>query len=70
MIKVLHVLMLIKFSSTSLPRQLTSIKMENGSNYEDEAKSLKLYLVVTNLDLAPREEEPIIYTNLSAYSNI
>ena len=40
--------------------QLTSIKTLNGTNYEDWAESLKLYLAITNLDLALREQEPVI----------
>ena len=40
--------------------QLTSIKTLNGTNFKDWAKSLKLYMVVTNLDLDLHEDEPII----------
>ena len=40
--------------------QLTSVKTLNGTNFEDWAESLKLYLAITNLDLALREEEPVI----------
>ena len=60
------VINLMKISSIALPMQLASIKTLNGTNYKDWAKSLKLYLVVTNLDLALREEEPIIDINSSA----
>ena len=40
--------------------QSTSMKYLNGTNFEDWAQSLKLYLAITNLDLALREEEPVI----------
>ena len=55
-----------EFSSTALPMQLASVKTLNGTNYEDWAESMKLYLAVTNLDLALREEEPVIDANSSA----
>ncbi|XP_027342301.1 uncharacterized protein LOC113855049 [Abrus precatorius] len=42
----------------SLPMQLTSVKILNGTNYEDWKESLDLYLAITNMDLALRENEP------------
>lgn len=41
-----------------MPMQLTSVRTLNGTNYEDWKESLDLYLAVSNLDLALREEEP------------
>ena len=57
---------LMKIFSTALPMQLAPVKMLNRTNYEDWAKSLKLCLAITNLDLALREEEPVINVNSSA----
>ena len=45
--------------------QLALIKTLNETNYEDWVESLKLYLAVTNLNLALREEETIIDANSS-----
>ena len=55
-----------EFSSIVLLMQLASIKTLNGTNYKDWAELLKLYLVVTDLDLALKEEEPVIDVNSSA----
>ena len=52
-----------EFSSISIPMQLDSVKMLNGTNYEDQVELLKMYLAVTNLNLALRKEEPIIDIN-------
>ena len=54
------------FSSIVLPMQLASIKMLNGTNYEDLSESLKVYMIVTNLDLELQRKEPIIDVNSSA----
>ena len=48
-----------------MPMQLTSIKKLNEKNYKDWAKSLELYLVITNLDLALKEDQPIVYANFT-----
>nr|KYP60045.1 hypothetical protein KK1_015493 [Cajanus cajan] len=46
----------------SLPMQLTSVKILNGTNFEDWKESLDLYLAITNMDLSLREEEPTALT--------
>ena len=43
--------------------QLILVKTLNGTIFEDWAKLLKLYLAVTNLDLALRDDELIIKDN-------
>ena len=40
--------------------QLTNIKTPNGTNYEEYAQYLKLFLVVINVDLMLREELVVI----------
>ena len=54
-----------RFSLTMLPMQLATVKTLNRTNYEDWTESLKLYLIVTNLDLALRKKEPFINANSS-----
>ena len=53
----------------SLPMQLTSVKTLNGTNYENWKESLDLYLVITNMDLALREEEPPALTDQSTVAD-
>ena len=45
--------------------QLAFVKTLNETNYEDWGELLKLYLVITNIDLAPKEVEPVIDMNSS-----
>ena len=55
-----------EFFSITLLMQLVFVKMLNGINYEDLAKSLKLHLAITNLDLTLWEEKLVIDANSSA----
>ena len=54
-----------EFFLTALLMQLAYVKTLNRTNYEDWTELLKLYLTVTNLNLALREEEPVIDENSS-----
>ena len=66
MIKAWHAILVIYVNLINFnyfPMQLTSVKTLNGTNYEDWVESLKLYLAVTNLDLALCKEEPVINEN-------
>ena len=40
--------------------QLTSIKTLDRTNFKGRAKSLKLYLMITNLDLTLHENELVV----------
>ena len=67
MIKVITCInMLMKFFSTFVSRQLISTKTLNETNYVDQAKFMKLYMVVTNLDLTLKKKELVVDVNSSA----
>lgn len=38
----------------------------NGTNYEDQVESLKLFLVVSNMDMALIEDGPLTLTSTSS----
>ena len=59
-------LMLNEFSSTTLPIQSTFMKTLNGTNYKEWGETLKLYLVIINIDLALREDKPVMDANFNA----
>ena len=50
--------------------QLTFVMMLNGTNYDDWANSLRLYLVVIYFDLALREDQPTFDANSIAKQRV
>ena len=52
-------------SYPALPMQMNALTRLNGTNYEDWVESLKLFLAVSNVDLALTEDEPPKPTDVS-----